>query len=83
MCSITRIALPSFADHALVETLVVLMLSRIHCLQGELGSLASLQQEPHEFARLLPLRIRRCSSTALPSSFPTWPTGLCLSLQKR
>jgi hypothetical protein len=61
----------------------VLMLSCIHCLHGELGSLASLQQEPHEFARLLPLRIRRGSSTALPSSFLTWPTGLCLSLRKR
>jgi hypothetical protein len=38
----------SFADHALVETLVALMLSRIHVLQGELGSQASLQQEQHE-----------------------------------
>jgi hypothetical protein len=38
----------SFADHALVETLVALMLSRIHCLQGELGPQASLQQEQHE-----------------------------------
>jgi hypothetical protein len=38
----------SFADHSLVETLVALMLSRIHCLQGELGSPASRQQEQHE-----------------------------------
>ena len=28
----------SFADHALVETLVALLLSRSPCLQGELGS---------------------------------------------
>jgi hypothetical protein len=38
----------SFADHALVETLVALMLARIHVLQGERGSQASLQQEQHE-----------------------------------
>jgi hypothetical protein len=38
----------SFADHALVETLVALLLSHIHVLQGELGSQASLQQEQHE-----------------------------------
>ena len=38
----------SFADHSLVETLVALMLARIHVLQGELGSQATLQQEQHE-----------------------------------
>jgi hypothetical protein len=38
----------SFVDHSLVETLVALMLARIHFLQGELGSPASLQQEQHE-----------------------------------
>jgi hypothetical protein len=31
-----------------VETLVALLLARIHVLQGELGSQASLQQEQHE-----------------------------------
>ena len=38
----------SFADHALVETLVALMLSRIQPLQAELCSEASLQREHHE-----------------------------------
>jgi hypothetical protein len=38
----------SFADHSLVETLVALLLSRIHCLQGTLDPQASLQQEQHE-----------------------------------
>jgi len=38
----------SFADHALVETLVALMLSRSQPLQAELYSEANLQQEHHE-----------------------------------
>ena len=38
----------SFADHALVETLVALMLARIQPLQVELCSEASLQREHHE-----------------------------------
>jgi hypothetical protein len=38
----------SFADHALVETLVALMLSRIRPLQAELCSEANLQREHHE-----------------------------------
>ena len=38
----------SFADHALVETLVTLMLARIQPLQVELCSEASLQRELHE-----------------------------------
>jgi len=38
----------SFADHALVETLVALMLSRIQPRQAELGAEASLQLEHHE-----------------------------------
>jgi hypothetical protein len=38
----------SFADHALVETLVALMLARIQPLQVELCSEASLQRELHE-----------------------------------
>jgi hypothetical protein len=38
----------SFADHSLVETLVALMLSRLHYLQGEHGSHPNLQQEQHE-----------------------------------
>ena len=38
----------SFADHALVETLVALMLSRIQPRQGELCAEASLQREHPE-----------------------------------
>jgi hypothetical protein len=38
----------SFADHALVETLVALLLSRIHPLRAELCSHAGLQREQHE-----------------------------------
>jgi hypothetical protein len=38
----------SFADHALVETLVALMLSRIQLRPVEFYSEASLQQEHHE-----------------------------------
>jgi hypothetical protein len=38
----------SFTDHALVETLVTLMLSRSQPLQTELYSEASLQREHHE-----------------------------------
>ena len=38
----------SFADHALVETLVALLLARLQPLQGELCSEASRQRELHE-----------------------------------
>jgi hypothetical protein len=38
----------SFADHALVETLVALMLSRSQSLQAKLYSETNLQQEHHE-----------------------------------
>ena len=38
----------SFADHALVETLVALMLARIQPLHVELCAEASLQRELHE-----------------------------------
>ena len=38
----------SFADHALVETLVALMLARLKPLQVELCADASLQREHHE-----------------------------------
>ena len=38
----------SFADHALVETLVALMLSRIRLREAGLCAEASLQREHHE-----------------------------------
>lgn len=38
----------SFADHALVETLVALMLSRSQLLQVELGADTSLEREHPE-----------------------------------